>query len=89
MKYKVVPTKEYKKCYAKLSAVQKDAVDKVVKMLASGITLSQKYCDHKLKGKFLGCRDCHVKSDLVLVYAKNNKALVLVLMYIGSHSELF
>lgn len=43
--------------------------------------------DHSLGGEWKGCRDCHVKPDLVLIYAKNSAALTLIRL--GSHSELF
>jgi mRNA interferase YafQ len=44
--------------------------------------------DHPLKGEWRGYRDCHVKPDLVLIYAKRGADL-LRLARLGSHSELF
>ncbi|WP_431733299.1 type II toxin-antitoxin system mRNA interferase toxin, RelE/StbE family [Kingella kingae] len=34
-----------------------------------------------------GYRDCHIKPDLVLIYGSKENALILVRL--GSHSEIF
>jgi mRNA interferase YafQ len=58
----------------------------------SPITLDQflaaSYHDHSLTGEWTGCRECHIKPDLLLIYKKegNDK---LILARLGSHSELF
>jgi mRNA interferase YafQ len=59
----------------------------VISTLQNGDTLAAKYEDHGLTGNWLGYRDCHVKSDLVLIYKIDFHALKLA--RIGSHSELF
>ncbi|WP_288301697.1 type II toxin-antitoxin system mRNA interferase toxin, RelE/StbE family, partial [uncultured Brachyspira sp.] len=33
--------------------------------------------------------ECHIKPDLLLIYKKENNALILVCIAIGSHSDLF
>ena len=38
--------------------------------LVNDIPLDTKYKDHALTGNWEGCRDCHVKYDLVLIYEK-------------------
>lgn len=44
--------------------------------------------DHALAGEWLGYRECHIRPDLLLIYRKpDDKKLVLVRL--GSHSELF
>ncbi len=49
--------------------------------------LPERYVDHALSGNWKGFRDCHIKPDLVLIYAKpDTQTLQLVRM--GSHSEL-
>lgn len=50
--------------------------------------LEPRYQDHALSGDWMGYRDCHVKPDLVLIYAKPDD-LTLRLARLGSHSELF
>lgn len=56
--------------------------------LASDALLDAKYRDHGLSGDWIGYRDCHVKPDLVLIYAKPDD-LTLRLARLGSHSEVF
>ena len=43
--------------------------------------------DHALSGPWQGCRDCHLRPDLVLIYRKRGSD-VLELIRLGSHSEL-
>ncbi|WP_330848430.1 type II toxin-antitoxin system YafQ family toxin [Aliarcobacter butzleri] len=57
--------------------------------LANNETLEEKYKDHKLIGDYLGCRECHVKPDLLLIYRIDNQVLELALVRIGNHSDLF
>lgn len=49
--------------------------------------LPAQYKDHGLTGNWQGFRDCHIKNDLVLIYTYEAQQLVLVRL--GSHSELF
>jgi len=43
--------------------------------------------DHALTGNYVGHRECHVAPDWLLVYKIDGRFLVLV--RIGSHSEIF
>ena len=61
----------------------------VVSELANKRPLDKKYNDHPLHGKYEGARDCHLKSDLVLVCEVHDDVLELILMRMGSHSEVF
>ena len=47
--------------------------------------------DHHLTGRWIGSRECHVRPNLLLVYEKydSEEENVLLLMRLGSHSELF
>ena len=49
--------------------------------------LPEKYCDHALTGQWKEFRDCHIRPDLLLIYAKPNIE-ILRLIRLGSHSEL-
>lgn len=55
--------------------------------LVSGKTLDAKFRDHPLKGGYAGCRECHLKPDVLLIYVQTGDELRLVRL--GSHSELF
>ncbi|WP_212883528.1 HP0892 family type II toxin-antitoxin system mRNA interferase toxin [Helicobacter pylori] len=60
---------------------------KVVENLAKEQPLDPKYKDHPLKGTLKDFRECHIKSDILLVYLVQDDELILVRL--GSHSELF
>ena len=47
------------------------------------------YKVHVLKGDYVGLFECHIKSDLLLIYSVNEDLQVITLNDIGSHSELF
>ena len=55
--------------------------------LISGEPLPYKYKDHALTGDWLGCRDCHLRPDLLMIYEIADE--VVTLHRLGSHSELF
>lgn len=61
----------------------------VVEKLAKGLYLDEKYRDHKLKGRYSDCRECHIRSDWLLIYEIKEDELVLILNRTGSHSDLF
>ena len=61
----------------------------VVKLLASGETLPQKFKDHDLSGDYIGCRECHITPDWLLIYRISQEKLILVLSRTGTHSDLF
>lgn len=47
--------------------------------------------DHALNDnkKYQNCRECHLRGDTLLIYRIENNELELVLLRIGSHSQLF
>ena len=91
MKYEVQYSNEFKKGLKKLKNDKNslNLVRNIIKKLANNEILEPKYKDHKLVGKYVGFRECHIKPDLLLIYKKENKALILVCIAIGSHSDLF
>jgi mRNA interferase YafQ len=70
-----------------MDAPEEAEVEAVVARLAAGGPLAPHHRDHPLKGNWKGCRDCHVRGDLVLIYSLGPATLKL--HRIGSHSELF
>lgn len=64
-------------------------VRNIIKKLANNEILEAKYKDHKLIGKYAGFRECHIKPNLLLIYKKENKTLILMCIALGSHSDLF
>ncbi len=59
----------------------------VLSDLAHGVPLAPQYRDHKLTGDWDGCRNCHLRPDLVMIYEISDE--VLILHRLGSHAELF
>ena len=68
-----------------------DKIDEVIDKLAKYETLEPKYRDHNLINDkyYKNCRECHIEPDLLLVYQYEDNKLNLLLIAIGSHSEVF
>ena len=65
-----------------------DALTPVVEKLQIDEALPPARRDHALSGNWKDHRECHVKPDLLLIYAKPDPQ-TLTLARLGSHSELF
>lgn len=89
MKYDIFRTVSFKKGFKKLIAKHQEEVFVVIEILANGDVLPQKYKDHSLSGNYKGCKECHVRPDLLLIYRISEGVLELTLVEIGSHSDLF
>ncbi len=64
-------------------------IQDVVDVLIRGEKLDLSYRDHELSGDLLGHRECHIRPDLLLLYRIEGNDLILVLVNLGSHSDLF
>lgn len=87
-----IQSKQYKKSLKKVlrgGKIKITEIDEVVDLLCKENILPVKYQDHALQGRFEGFRECHIRPDLLLIYKKENELLILLLVNIGSHSELF
>ncbi len=89
MKYKIFLPSRFKKDAKKLSAKLKEETQALINKIASGEPLEEKFQDHQLSSKLKEYRDCHVRSDLVLIYKIEEEVLLLSAFRIGSHSEVF
>ena len=87
--YEIFRTTSFKKDYKKLSNKEKALLKQVIGTLAEDKKLDETLKDHKLIGNYLGCRECHVQPDLLLIYRIDNDILELALVRTGSHSRLF
>lgn len=90
--YSVQLAKAYRKSLKKLAHSGNfdiTEVDYLVHILAAGAWLDPIYDNHPLRGKYSGCFECHIKGDLLLIYASDDTEKTLTLVDIGSHSELF
>ena len=81
-------TKQFKKI-ARSGVYNIEYIYDVIDLLASGERLPAKFFDHRLKGNFVNFRECHIYPDLLLIYFIAEKTLMMEMIQIGSHSELF
>ena len=91
MKYDIIITNSCKKDIkrAKKQGKNIDLLFEVVDQLSEGLVLDPIFKDHKLEGKYKGKRECHIENDFLLIYEINRKQIVLFLVRVGSHSEVF
>ena len=64
-------------------------LEKVVGLLAEELELPPEYRGHALNGDYIGCRECHIAPDWLLVYEVMERDLLLYLMRTGTHSDIF
>ncbi|MGX2983248.1 type II toxin-antitoxin system YafQ family toxin [Helicobacter sp. 23-1045] len=83
------PASRFKRQYKKLSDDDKVRAKAVIDKLLNDEILDAKHKDHKLTGEYEGFRECHIKPDLLLIYKKEKRVLILTCLAIGSHSDLF
>ena len=90
-KYTVRGTSKFKKeiRLAKKRGLDIKELYPIVKLLANGETLPEKYEEHALEGKWKGHRECHVRPDWLLIYQIKEDMLVLELTRTGTHADLF
>jgi mRNA interferase YafQ len=92
--YHIRPTKKFLKSLVRLkrggikSSVLME-IERVITLLATSSKLDASYRDHQLQGELAMYRECHIKGDLLLVYTIHEKELILILVDIGSHIQLF
>lgn len=76
----------------KRSGMYGEAVKKrfavAVARLANDMTLDISYRDHQLYGEWEGCRECHIRPDLLLVYQYVGNDW-LILERFSSHADIF
>jgi mRNA interferase YafQ len=61
---------------------------KVLKILQIAGTLPKEYKPHMLTGDYRGYMECHIESDLLLIWLDMEEDIIK-LIRLGSHSELF
>lgn len=85
-------SRNFKKSFKRVSLHKKfkqETFDYILFMLASRLELPLKYKDHALQGIHKDKRECHLAPDLLLIYSIEKNILILNLLDIGTHSNLF
>jgi mRNA interferase YafQ len=75
------------KRYVKSGRFSLDKLTNALTLLREEKMLPYQYQDHQLKGKLAEFRECHIASNVLLVYKIEDK--LLKLNSLGSHNELF
>lgn len=88
----VTRTKRFKRDFKRVkrgvhAAHIDDTLLQTVELLVADEELPPSYSDHSMKGSLNDCRDCHLRSDLTLIYRKAG-ADTLELVRIGTHTQL-
>lgn len=89
--YTISRTKGFKKAVKKCvkRGLDIEAMNEVIKILASTGTLPQKYRPHKLSSKFNNAWECHIQPDWLLVWQQDDEELILLFINTGTHSDIF
>lgn len=74
---------------AKKRGLDISKLNEVVLLLAKQQPLPANNKDHKLKGEYAGCRECHISPDWLLIYEVKDSVNILNLARTGTHSDLF
>lgn len=59
----------------------------VIRLLVSEVPLDHRYYDHPLIGNYKGRRECHIEPDWLLIYMRDQDAIVFERT--GTHTDLF
>ena len=87
VRYSSLFKKSYKKCLKR--GYDENLFRHVVFTLANNGKLPVEFKPHRLKGNYVGCWECHIQPDWLLVWEQNDSNLTLLLVDTGTHSDLF
>ncbi len=92
MRLTITQSHRFKKSYKRVSrtrSFKREIFVFVVETISRKEQLDQKYHDHALTGDMLGYRECHLAPDILLIYEVRDDLLLLTLINIGNHAQLF
>ena len=91
MKYIIRPTSRFQRDLKRAAkrGYHTELLTAVIKKLADGVPLEQRYRDHALTGDYAGSRECHITPDWLLIYEIDGDTLLLYLLRTGTHGDLF
>ena len=64
-------------------------LDQIVEKIANDVALDSNNRDHQLVGDYVNFRECHIKSDWIMIYRINFEQSMVILLRTGTHSDLF
>jgi mRNA interferase YafQ len=79
----------FKKDYKLMKRRGKDMfkIQQIMKVLADEEPLEPRHRDHNLVGNYVGCRECHIEPDWLLIYTVGEDWIRFERT--GTHSDLF
>jgi len=92
VKYIVHQSSRFKKSLKRVKQLPGFNVEQlktIIRMLSSGEVIPSEFRDHKLVGNMKDFRECHLAPDVLLIYQIDEDILVLTLVNVGNHSQLF
>ena len=90
--YEIIYSRRFKTSYKRLDRsgrFDREEFGEVIELLEAGQELPKKYFDHALIGNLQAKRECHLASDILLVYEKHIEYKVITLSDIGNHAHVF
>ncbi|MEK7652731.1 MAG: type II toxin-antitoxin system YafQ family toxin [Patescibacteria group bacterium] len=91
--YKILRSKSFRKSVKKIEKSGNKnnfrKLENIIDELSLDTLLNSKYRNHPLSGDMSDYRECHVGSDLLLIYKRDIKNKVIFLLDIGNHNDLF
>ena len=91
MKYTIRFSGQFKKSYklCQRRGYDMTKIQKVMRILSEEGVLPAEYRPHILSGNWAGIWECHVDSNWLLLWKRNENELTLLLLDIGTHSDVF
>ena len=86
----LLTTKAFRRDYKRLSRsgyCDIEQLEFTIDNLLRRVPLPPSFREHPLIGEWLGCMECHVTPDCLLIYEQLDEGLKLYRL--GSHAELF
>jgi mRNA interferase YafQ len=91
--YRIFPSSRFKKDYNKFIHRKKhlEAIQETILLLSENghEAIPENKRPHKLTGNYIGCWECHAMPDLLIIWEQDEDLKEIVLIRVGSHSELF
>ena len=80
--------KNFSKQYQKLNSKQQSFVDQAIILFYKN-PFDSSLRNHALKGKYWGCYSIDAGNDLRIIFKREKNYVVVVLLKVGSHSQLY
>ena len=77
------------KSYLKNGNFSREKLEGIIDRIILGLPLEVSLKNHKLQGRYKHLYECHIQPDILLIHGKDEKLGLIILINIGSHSNLF